>query len=167
MFNPRKNEYSVLAEVTAHHLANLEWTDVFNFKPHLLEPISDAPNDMQRFLEEHFGLQRNAVIFSKSSKARVSSLAICTIGDVVLVRQADGSLTAAQVWFHASGFADQLMSLVAFWDHVSSDMDRGARCWYERDDNTMLIPTEDIVGPVAFKRDSDNRATTLLGYAHR
>ena len=116
--NTRRNEWSVLSEVTCHHIAALRSTHVFDFSVCLQPPIHQAPAKMKRFVLDAIGdLQVNDMEVKTASCARVSLYHMCNTRDVVLVADSDGHTRVAEVWFHAS-VAGEPCSLISMWEHT-------------------------------------------------
>ena len=166
VFNTRRNEWSVISEVTCHHIAALRETTVFDFTVRLLPPIHPAPPKMRDFLEETFSDQFDfALDFTTAHGARVNEFHVCHTRDVVLVTCADGHTRAAEVWFHAA-VQGEPCSLVSIWTHIA-DLGVSARSWRDSADCKMVIPSADILAPCTYKRDADGSVITLIPCIYR
>jgi len=169
VFNTRRNEWSVLSEVTCHHIAALRETNVFNFGVGLIPPIQPAPPNMRDFLDATFGDLADgglALNYTTAHGARVNEFHVCHTRDVVLVTCSDGHTRAAEVWFHAA-VQDEPCSLVSIWDHIA-DLGVTARSWREGADNKLVIPSADILAPCSYKRDAaDGSVMTLVPCIYR
>ena len=164
--NTRRNEWSVLSEVTCHHIAALRSTHVFDFSVCLQPPIHQAPAKMKRFVLDAIGdLQVNDMEVKTASCARVSLYHMCNTRDVVLVADSDGHTRVAEVWFHAS-VAGEPCSLISMWEHTG-DFGTSASKWRESIDRVLLVPTSDIIVACTYKRGVDDSVIVLLPFAHR
>ena len=123
--NTRRNEWSVLSEVTCHHLAALRDTHVFDFSVHLLPPTRKAFPKMQKFLEDQLDLAFGmGVEYKTAAGMRVNDLHVCHTRDVVLARFDADTIRAAEVWFHAT-VSGECCTLLSFWEPLENDRDMG------------------------------------------
>ena len=96
-----------------------------------------------------------------SNEARVSGVAACSRGDVVLLRGATGrDIVAGQVWALVS-YHDEPIAIVAVWALANMDKSTGTAEWRE-EHAPMLIPMSDVITPVTYTRCRAGIVRTLV-----
>ena len=145
--NTARNEWSVLSEVTCHHLATLRTTKSFDSRVGLLPPMRSAPQKLHRFCMQQTGVDAPC---TTARSARINELHVCHTRDVVLVKTGDGEMNAAQVWFHAE-MQGQAFSLVAVWELLRDEGELCAKVWRTSNDRLTLCLLGDIVAPCTYK----------------
>ena len=157
--NLKTSEWSVLSEVTCHHLAALKNTSTFNFSVGLLPPVRPASKKMLKFLCETVG--RDDINCNTALAARVSMFAVCRTRDVVLLKNSTGQMVAAELWFHASVDGESV-SLVSIWEPLTNEAGMGNRTWKSGSEHVMLVPTGDILTPCTYRRGANDVVDTLV-----
>lgn len=156
--NTSRFERSVLGELTSHHLAALSKPHLFDYEVGLVSP-RPAHLKLAQLVEAELGVQGGNCL--TSNEARVSGVATCSRGDVVLLRGATGrDIVAGQVWALVS-YHDEPIAIVAVWALANMDKSTGTAEWRE-EQAPMLIPMSDVITPVTYTRCRAGIVRTLV-----
>jgi hypothetical protein len=145
-------EFSVMAEVTMQHLADLENHKLF--RADMLAP-REAPRKMRAAIAEVFNVSDSTRI-TTSRSVHVKCRAVL-MNDVVAVDWC-GGVAFAQVWFHAQ-IDGTLYTCMSFWPCIAMGHSE-ARCVVKTEPEIVL--TELILEPCIYRMASENSETTVL-----
>ena len=156
--NTRIYEQSVLHEVVCKHIAALSNADTFNFLRCGLFKPQTACSDMKNWLASHLDVQADRLCAYMSHSARHSVQVVCSIGDVILYKDAEGHLGAGEVWNNLEILGETGV-LVQYWTFVSEA--HGAMIW-EIQEDLGIIFSDEIQDVVIWKKHNATQVKTLI-----
>ena len=123
--NHQSFERAVLAEVTCHHIVEVEQADKFNFVVRVLPPCKAADPKLVEILQAELRLPQQVSTYV-SKHARISRFEVCHAKDVVLYDGGETKLSCGQIWFFVKiegGLHDACtcsLAIVAEWPLISA-----------------------------------------------
>ncbi len=169
ILNTVKFEYSVLSEVTCHHIAELRLPDKFNIEPRLLDPVKTANARLKTLLEEELQLPHHGMTYRSANAARVNSFEVVYQRDVILFQGAlardDEPLLTGELWqiaeIEGRGMF-YLAIIVSVWSKVSQ-LDDGSVMTVSIDDqDTRVAVLSDVQCALTYRRKDNGEAQVLV-----
>ena len=151
-------ERSVLVQVLAFHMVQLQDSTVFMLDAGLVSP-QRAPAKLASFIQDYF--ETNSPVYT-SDKAKLSSFASCQQRDVVLIQDPVDGFIAGEVYFlcRVDGFD---LSYIELWALVGKDGDAGVAEWsIPANPSRTFVLLEDILCSVTYLKHRPGFVKTLL-----
>ena len=137
----RQYEKSVLHEVLCKHVAVLSDPDTFAFLRCGLFKPRKATNDILEWCASALGVDATSISCCIAHSARFSVQVVCSVGDCMLFRHADGSLQAGEVWCNLE-LDSELIALVQLWKFMYEANGAGV---FQVTDTLYPVFSEDVI----------------------
>ena len=162
--NTRSYGKSVLSEIVAHQLWQVNNDTSFDLSSRLVEP-----HRASKKVKEHVRVLLNVSDGEVWTcvKGVVAPMTQVRRGDILLVRSPDSiHFVAGEVWLLASINDQQPFGVVSLWDIESNDSAKGLALW-RKVDNPVIVPFASMLKPVIWSESRAGVIRTLTPYEFR
>ena len=158
-------EKSLLGEIVAHNLYDINRSGLFDLSPGLAQPSKATANIMQ-FVWDNVDPHAASSDVRKSCKARIIPAGFVGRNDVALAKSNDGDkMIAGKIWMHIEVYGSAL-TVLERWHPTFYDRNIGYADW-TRGGEALLVPTRDLLSSVCHCDIGGGNSRTIVPWLYR
>lgn len=163
--NTTQMEKSLLGEIVAHNLYDINRPGLFDLSPGLAQPSQATANIMQ-FVWDNVDPHAASADVRKSAKARIIPAGFVGRNDVALAKSNDGDkMIAGKIWMHIEVYGSAL-TVLERWHPTFYDRNIGYADW-TRGGEALLVPTRDLLSSVCHCDIGGGNSRTIVPWLYR